>query len=159
MSAELHCEPISEAAFAPFGLLLCRPAPGGKRMDLRGELQNARPTAKSRFTLATAPPRLLPMVATQLERHVYSSQTFTPIDGVGYLVLVAAHKADGTPDITGLKAFRVPGDVGVHYFADTWRHPLTPLERPATFVVLTFIDGGPTDEEWFDLPTGIDIVA
>jgi ureidoglycolate hydrolase len=53
----------------------------------------------------------------------------------------------------------VPGDVGVHYYADTWHHPLTPLKRPASFAILTFIDGGPTDEEWFDLPTGIDILA
>jgi ureidoglycolate lyase len=159
MSAKLHCEPISEAAFAPFGLVLRRPSPGGPRLDLTAELQNRRPTAKPRFTLATAPPRTLPMVATRLERHVYSSQTFTPVDGAGYLVLVAPHGADGMPDIAGLKAFHVPRDVGVHYFADTWHHPLTPLERPATFTVLTFIDGGPTDEEWFDLPSGIDIVA
>jgi ureidoglycolate lyase len=67
-------------------------------------------------------------------------------------VLVAPHGADDRPDLAGLRAFRVPGDVGVHYFADTWHHPLSPLERPATFTVLTFIDHGPGDEEFVPLP-------
>ena len=57
-----------------------------------------------------------------------------------------------------MRAFRVPGNVGVNYLAGTWHHPLTALERPASFVVLTFIDGGPDDEQFVKLPREIEIV-
>jgi len=159
MSAPIRCEPISEVAFAPFGLVLRRPAPGGPRVEMIDDLQNTRKTAQPRLSLATAKPGALPLIATRMERHVHSSQSFVPIDAAGYLVLVAPKRADGMPDVTRLNAFHVPGDVGVHYFADTWHHPLTALVRAGSFVVLTFVDGGPSDEEWFDLPAPVEIVA
>jgi ureidoglycolate lyase len=152
-------EPVTEEAFAPFGLLLPSPAPGQPRVNLYRELVNLRETAKPRLTLATAPPRTLPMTATEMERHVYSSQTFIPIDCAGYLVMVASHGMDDRPDPARARAFRVPGDVGVHYFANTWHHPLTALEKPGGFVVLTFIDGGPGDEQFVKLPGEIEILG
>jgi ureidoglycolate lyase len=106
-----------------------------------------------------ARPRELPLTATQMERHVHSSQTFIPQDCASYFVMVAPHGLDGLPDPAAIRAFRVPGDVGVHYFADTWHHPLTALERPGSFVVLTFVDGGPGDEQFVDLPEALEIGA
>ena len=158
MTAPIRLEPVTKEAFAPFGLLLPMPAPGAPRLELSSELANRRETAKPRLSLASTAPRALPLKATQMERHVHSSQTFVPIDCASYLVMVAPHGADGLPDIEGLRAFRIPGDVGVHYFADTWHHPLTALERPGSFVVLTFIDGGPGDEQFVDLPRELEIV-
>jgi ureidoglycolate lyase len=148
----LALEPVTAEAFAPFGLLLPAPVAGGPRRNLYDELTNLRDSARPRLTLAAAPPRVLPLTATEMERHVHSSQTFVPIDCASWLVMVAPHGADDRPDLARLRAFRVPGDVGVHYFADTWHHPLSPLERPATFTVLTFIDHGPGDEEFVPLP-------
>jgi ureidoglycolate lyase len=159
VSAVIRCEPISEAAFSPFGLVLHRPSLGEPRVNLQDELQNGRTSAKPRLTIATAPPRELPLTATKMERHVFSSQTFTPIDCASYLVLVAPQGDGGLPDVARIRAFQAPGDVGVHYFADTWHHPLTALDRPGSFVVLTFIDGGPTDEQWFTLPAALTIAA
>jgi ureidoglycolate lyase len=157
--ASIRLEAVTAEAFAPFGLLLPAPAPGQPRLELSGELANLRETAKPRLSLATTAPRALPLTAIEMERHVYSSQTFVPIDCAGYLVMVAPHGADDRPDPAGVKAFRVPGHVGVHYFANTWHHPLTALERPGSFVVLTFIDGGPGDEQFVKLPHEIDIVG
>jgi ureidoglycolate lyase len=152
-------EAVTAEAFAPFGLLLPAPAPGQPRLELSGELANSRETAKPRLSLATVAPRALPLTAIEMERHVHSSQTFVPIDCASYLVMVAPHGADDRPDPAGVKAFRVPGHVGVHYFANTWHHPLTALERPGSFVVLTFIDGGPGDEQFVKLPREIEIVG
>ena len=157
--ASIRLEAVTAEAFAPFGLLLPAPAPGQPRLELSGELANLRETAKPRLSLATTAPRALPLTAIEMERHVHSSQTFVPIDCASYLVMVAPHGADDRPDPTGVKAFRVPGHVGVHYFADTWHHPLTALERAGSFVVLTFIDGGPEDEQFVKLPHEIDIVG
>ena len=152
MAKTLTLEPVTEAAFAPFGQLLRQPLPGAPRLELIEALQNLRPSTLPRFTLATVTPKSLPLTAVEMERHVHSSQIFMPIDCDSYLVLVAAHGADDLPDMATLRAFRVPGDVGINYAADTWHHPLSALGRDARFVVLTFIDGTETDEQFVPLP-------
>ena len=152
MARTLTLEPITEAAFAPFGQLLRSPHPGGPRLDLIETLQNLRPSALPRLSLTTVAPKSLPLAAVEMERHVHSSQAFMPVDCDSYLVLVAAHGADDHPDPATLRAFQVPGDVGINYAANTWHHPLSALEREARFVVLTFLDGTETDEQFVPLP-------
>ena len=151
MTRRLVAQPITAEAFAPFGLLLPRPHPGADRMELIEALTNGRDSARPRLSLAGVAPQALPLAAREMERHVHSSQSFVPLDCAAYLVLVAPHGADGRPDEAGLMAFRVPGDVGVHYRADTWHHPLTALESPASFAVLTFVDGTASDEQFVPL--------
>ena len=58
-----------------------------------------------------------------------------------------------------LLAFRVPGDTGINYRADTWHHPLAALEREARFVVLTFVDGTASDEQFVPLQDPISIAS
>ena len=157
MTRRLALEPITAEGFAPFGLLLPRPAPGAGRLELIDALQNGRGAARPRLSLAAVEPRALPLVAVEMERHVHSSQDFVPLDGSAYLVLVAPHGPDGRPDEAGLRAFRVPGDVGVHYHADTWHHPLTALDRPGSFAVLTFVDGTAGDEQFVPLSEEVTI--
>ncbi len=135
----------------PFGLLLPRPAPGAARLELIDELTNGRETARPRLSLAAVEPRALPLTAIEMERHVHSSQGFVPLDCAAYLVLVAPNGGDGRPDEARLRAFRVPGDLGVHYHAGTWHHPLTALDRSASFAVLTFVDGTAADEQFVPL--------
>jgi len=152
-------EPITEEAFAPFGHLMPAPEVGQKRVELIDELENLRDTAKARLSLAVVDPTALPFVATQMERHVFSTQAFVPYECNSYLVLVAPHHPDGGPDPDGLVAFRVPGSLGINYKPDTWHHPLTALETFGRFVVLTFIDGTQSDEEFVSLAQPILIAA
>jgi ureidoglycolate lyase len=159
MTISRELEPISEAAFAPFGQLLRSPPGGGPRRELIEELQNLRPSGRPRLSLATVAPKPLPLEAVEMERHVHSSQAFIPIDCASYLVLVARHGADDLPDMASLRAFRVPGDVGINYRADTWHHPLSALEREGRFVVLTYVDGTETDEQFVPLPEPVVIGA
>ena len=149
----LKIEPIDAESFAPFGQLLPPALPGkGGRQELIEELQNARTGARPRLSIATTEPKTLPVTAVQMERHVHSSQAFTPLDCASYLVMVAPHGDGGMPDFEKIRAFRVPGDTGVNYKADTWHHPLTPLERTGRFAILTFVDGSAADEQFVDLP-------
>ena len=148
----LEIEPITEQAFAPFGDLLPPRAPGDGRQELIKELENGRASARPRLSLATVEPKALPLTALKMERHVHSSQAFVPLDCASYLVMVAPHGADGMPDLARLRAFRVAGHTGINYRADTWHHPLTPLERTGRFAILTFVDGSAGDEQWADLP-------
>ncbi len=148
----LILEPVTAEAFAPFGQLLPPPAPGPARADLVDELTNARASARPRLSVTAVEPTALPLEAVRMERHVHSSQAFVPTDCAAYLVLVAPHGPDGLPDVSGLRAFRVPGDTGINYRADTWHHPITALERNARFAVLTFVDGTAGDEQFVPLP-------
>ena len=70
-----------------------------------------------------------------MERHIFSSQAFVPYDCESYLVLVAPHGANDRPDVSGIRAFRVPGNVGINYRADTWHHPLTALDEAPHYLI------------------------
>ncbi len=155
----LKIEPINAEAFAPFGQLLPPVPSGAGRQELIEELQNDRASARPRLSIATTEPKALPLTALQMERHVHSSQAFTPLDCAGYLVVVAPHGDGGMPDVEKIRAFRVPGDTGINYKADTWHHPLSPLERTGRFAILTFVDGTAGDEQFVDLPQPVLIEA
>jgi ureidoglycolate lyase len=155
----LKIEPIDAAAFMSFGQLIPPQAPGQGRQELFEELQNERASARPRLSMATVEPKALPLTAVQMERHVHSSQVFVPVDSAGYLVVVAPHGADGMPDLGKIRAFRVPGDTGLNYRADTWHHPLSALERTGRFAILTFVDGTSADEQFVDLPQEVVIEA
>ena len=155
----LKIEPIDAAAFMPFGQLIPPQAPGQGRQELFEELQNERASARPRLSMATVEPKALPLTAVKMERHVHSSQVFVPVDSAGYLVVVAPHGADGMPDLGNIRAFRVPGDTGLNYRADTWHHPLSALERTGRFAILTFVDGTSADEQFVDLPQEVVIEA
>lgn len=156
---KIRIEPITAEAFAPFGQLLPPRQAGKGRQELIDELQNTRGSARPRLSLAAVEHKTLPITATEMERHVHSSQAFVPTDCAGFLVLVAPHGADDRPDLAGLRAFRVPGDTGINYHADTWHHPMTALDRPGRFVVLTFVDGTAGDEQFVPLPEPVLIEA
>jgi ureidoglycolate lyase len=155
----LKIEPIDAAAFMSFGQLIPPRPPGEGREELFGELQNERASARPRLSMATVEPKALPLTAVKMERHVHSSQVFVPVDSAGYLVVVAPHGADGMPDLGKIRAFRVPGDTGLNYRADTWHHPLSALERTGRFAILTFVDGTSADEQFVDLPQEVVIEA
>lgn len=159
MTRRLALKPITADAFAPFGDLLRPPQLGQDRLDLIDELRNGRPSARPRLSFATVAPTTLPLAAVAMERHVHSAQAFVPLDCAAYLVLVAPHGADGGPDMAGLRAFRVPGDVGINYRADTWHLSLSALERVARFAILTFVDGTAADEEVVVLAAPVSIDA
>jgi len=148
----LKIEPIDATSFMPFGQLIPPQAPGHGRQELIEELQNGRASARMRLSMATVEPKALPLAAVQMERHVHSSQAFIPVDCASYFVLVAPHGAGEMPDLGKLRAFRVPGDTGINYRADTWHHPLSALERTGRFAVLTFVDGTAADEQFVELP-------
>lgn len=69
----------------------------------------------------------------RLERHRLGTQTFVPLRGVGYLVLVAL--GDAVPDESTLAAFLMDGDQGATLRAGVWHHGLIALED-GDFVVL-----------------------
>ncbi len=143
----LTLEPLTAEAFAPFGEVLACPA-GPGRVYTEAALSNRRAQAKPSLSFSTKEPTALPIASTTMERHLYSSQSFVPMDAGRWLVLVAPHGADGGPDMTRARAFAAAPDQGVTYGADVWHHPSTVFDRTARFAIFMWKDGSSEDDEF-----------
>lgn len=155
---QVVAEPLTAEAFAPFGQVLTLPdAPG--RVDYSSYLENRRPGARVCFRTSMADAAALPLTARVMERHALSSQSFLPIDVARYLVLAAPAAGPDAPDTAALRAFIAGPRQGINYRAGTWHHPMTALDRPAVFATVMWVDGGPQDEEFVDLPAPVEIVG
>ena len=154
-------EPLWAEAFAPFGDVLEAPPDPGRNFFADG-LANRRPGAAPSLAVACVPPLAsLPLTATRMERHEFSSQSFLPLDVARWLVIVAPKGMNGRPDTARTRAFLAGPGQGVTYRVDTWHHPLTVLDRPARFAVLIWLEHSKTDEEFvtLDKPFTVDISA
>jgi ureidoglycolate lyase len=145
---EIDPQPLTAAAFAPYGDVIDVPsAPGRKYYD--DALGNLRPSAHASLSLSfRLPSTEAPLQVTLLERHEFSSQTFVPTDVARWLIVVAPHAKDGGPDTSAIQAFIATGRQGVTYRANTWHHGLTTLDRPGRFAVFMWRDGTTGDEEF-----------
>jgi ureidoglycolate lyase len=152
---ELELQPLSVAAFAPYGEVIGIPVPGAaatadaayprglpvrainggtsQRFDMPGGLnlhaQGGQPCVamfRARAQALNGPWRLM-------ERHRLGSQTFIPLAGARCVVLVA--RGDAAPDPATLAAFTVDGAQGFTLHADTWHHGLIALDE-GDFVVI-----------------------
>lgn len=157
-SPTVTLEPLHAEAFAPFGEVLSLPAEGG-RLYYEQSLANRRPGAWPSLSLSHRPsPQSLPLLATQMERHEFSSQSFIPMAVSRWLVVVAPHGADGQPDVTGVRAFVAGPDQGVTYGANVWHHPLVTLDGPASFAVWMWREDNTADEEFVTLSQPFQLV-
>jgi ureidoglycolate lyase len=137
-------EPLTAAAFAPYGQVLEMPAEAG-RQDFAARLVNDRAGARPNFALIRVEPKALPLEIRTIERHPASSQAFVPLDGGRYLVVALPHLADGSPDAAGARAFVATAHQAINYDAGTWHVGITVIDRPTGFCMVIFEDGGPDD--------------
>ncbi len=151
----ISLKPLDADAFAPFGQVISRPARLGDRASYEAGLSSHRPRATIRLLVNHVAPTTLPLVATKLERHRYSSQTFLPLAVSRYVVITAPSLASGAPDVNGIVGFIAEGTQGITYAANVWHHPICALDEPASFAVLMWKDDSPSDEEWATLPDPI----
>jgi ureidoglycolate lyase len=140
--------------------VLAAPAqPGRSYFD--ASLANERSGAQPSLSIVhSLPAPRLPLEVTQLERHEFSSQSFVPMHGARWLVIVCPSAADGGPDVAAAQAFVAQPDQGVTYRRNTWHHSLIVLDQAACHAIFMWRDGTQTDEEFrriapfsVDLPT------
>ena len=143
--------PLDADVFAPFGQVISRPIRVGDRASYETGLSNHRPQATIRLWANHIQPTTLPLVATKLERHRHSSQTFLPLSVSRYVVIVAPSLASRAPDVDAIAGFIAEATQGITYAADVWHHPICALDEPAGFAVLMWKDDSPGDEEWATL--------
>ena len=156
MSSVIHIEPLTVAAFAPFGDVLDVSGEPDKIINqgLCGRYHDRAvvdvPDGKAGISLFNAQARLLPLVLDMVERHPDGSQAFLPMSLTPFLVIVA-------PDENGKlgrpRAFLTTAGQGVNYHRGTWHGVLTPLHAPGLFAVVDRIGAGDNlQEHWFDTP-------
>jgi ureidoglycolate lyase len=137
----LPIRPIDAAGFAPYGWLAAADGAAGRpinegtslRIDEVGELQLTADGGVPCLALFRAQP-LDPRGPWQvLERHRLGTQSFVPMGGAAYVMLVAL--GDAQPDEDTLAAFAVAGHQAVTLRAGTWHHGLI-APQGGDFVVI-----------------------
>ena len=136
--------PLTAEAFAAYGQVLEMPAQAG-RQDFAARLVNGRASAQPNFALIRIEPAPLPLTIHTIERHPASTQAFVPLDGGRYLVVVMGQELGGGPDPAHARAFIATEHQAINYDAGTWHVGITALERPTSFCMVIFEDGGPDD--------------
>jgi ureidoglycolate lyase len=149
-SIRLTPEPLSAAAFAAYGQVLEASAAAGRR-DLAARVVNRRASAKANLAVIKVEPAALPLRIATVERHPASSQTFVPLEGGRYLVVVMPQKPDGSPDPAHARAFVATERQAINYDPGTWHVGMTVLDRPTSFCMTIFEDGGPDDCHFHEL--------
>ena len=146
---ELRPEPLTAEAFAAFGQVL----------DLRGAEQigiNQGQTtrfhdladvelngdgAKTLVNVFRSTPVAFPFKVEIMERHPLGSQSFFPLSGARFLVLVAPPGEQ--VDAADLRLFITDGQQGVNFACNTWHHYQLCLDQQSDFMVID--RGGPGD--------------
>jgi ureidoglycolate lyase len=144
---ELHPEPLTGAAFAPFGDVIeiaghpARSINHGtcERFDDLAQLDLSADGGRPLISIFRAAPRSLPFEIRSLERHPLSSQAFYPLQPQPFLIVVAQ---DGTDEMAArVRAFVSSGTQGVNFRRNTWHHELLALHQTSLFLVVD--RGGP----------------
>ena len=145
----LVVEPLTRAAFAPFGEVIEPDAARDAFAINAGTAMRYHDVAtvdvgeqdgRTALGWVRAQPRQLPFVVALFERHPLGSQAFVPLSDAPYLVVVAS-APDARP-----RAFLARCQ-GVNYARGTWHHPLLALERVSDFLVIDRGGAGDNCEE------------
>lgn len=154
MPQTLTITPLTQAAFAPFGEVIeadpetMRLINSGttERYHALGHAEARGEGAKVILNIFRGQPRRFPYAVDMVERHPFGSQSFHPLNGRPWLVVVAEDH-DGRPGKP--QVFLARGDQGINYRPHVWHHPLMALGEISDFLVVDRAGEGHNLEEYF----------
>ncbi len=160
MTRPLKPEPLTAAAFAPYGDVIEVSGAPDKLIN-RGMCGRHHDRAKLDFaegragiSLFDAKARQFPHVVDMVERHPLGSQAFIPMSQVPFLVVVA--EDDGGRPVRPRAFVTGPGQA-VNLHRGVWHGVLAPIEAPGLYAVVDRIGEGPNlEEHFFDAPFVVD---
>ena len=123
---------LSQKLFEPFGDIISKGMEKNKflinqgyceRFDEVATVEVLDRKANAIISIFSATPRKRPIKIDYMEMHPLASQAFMPIQKIDWKVVVA-NDNDGSPDLSSIKCFKVPGDVGINYNPKIWHFPL-----------------------------------
>lgn len=162
----ITAQALTAASFAPFGDVIeagSRAAPidanngTAQRYAEVASLDLVRDGGRPGMSIFRARhPTILPFRLRQVERHPRGSQSFIPIGGATYLVVVAP--PGNAPAAGDLRAFMAGGTQGINLRPGIWHHPLLALRAGDDFVVIERV--GPDDNlEFAEIPGDVVLMA
>jgi ureidoglycolate lyase len=150
----LTIEPLTQAAFAPFGTVI-EADPASMRLINGGSTERYHALARADvagegasviINIFRGQPRGFPYAVTMMERHPLGSQSFSPIGGGSWLA-IAAPDDNGKPGTP--RVFLATGAQGVNYGRNVWHHPLMAVGTVSDFLVVDRDGPGNNLEEVF----------
>ena len=149
----LIVEPLSQAAFARFGDVLDTGRddhPAYPINDGFTQRHHALSSVEAKgdgviISIFETSSFGLPLTVKMLERHPFGSQSFQPLSGEAYLVLVGDPVESLKPE--NLHLFLATKDQGVNYRKNTWHHPVLGLHKVCDFLVVDRLGDGRNCEE------------
>lgn len=140
MARILAIEPLTKAAFAPFGDVVEREGHTpitinegyANRVNGLGIVDVMGDGAIVNLSIFVAKKRPAPLAIRMMERHPFGSQMFYPLQDREWLVVVCADPH--APE--SYRAFRASGRQGVNYARNVWHHPLLVLSDDERFMVV-----------------------
>lgn len=137
----LRAIPATPDTLAPFGYWLGRDAPvDSTRSDFYGETVELRKPAQFvgddtlDITVATVHRR--PLRVSWLERHFLHTQTFIPLGGRPFVMVLAPPTDGDMPNLDDARAFLFDGSAGVALHLGTWHEFPLALEDDTNIIVL-----------------------
>lgn len=149
---DVTVEPLTPAAFAPFGDVLCCADNSSESInqgftqkfaDL-ATLDVSQSGGRPAVHIFRSTPPELPFTIGQLERHPLGSQAFMPLGDQPYLVVVAP---PGELDESAIRIFLASPNQGVHYRPGTWHHFSLALNAVSDFLVMDRLGPGANCDE------------
>lgn len=86
--------------------------------------------------LARTNPRPFPITCSLIERHFKHTQTYLPVDGKPFVMLLGTPTADDMPEYATLDAFLFDDSSGIILHADVWHDFPYALEADTQFAVV-----------------------
>jgi len=156
---ELTPEPLTKAAFAPFGDVVETDGATpieinqgfARRCNALANIDITSGGAAVNISLFDARPRPQPIAILLMERHPLGSQLFMPLQDKPWLVAVCTNPHD----LSSYRAFTASGRQGVNYARDVWHHPLLVLGEGERFLVVDRIGQDNLEEVWLDQPLSL----
>lgn len=150
MSLRLVPEPLTVAAFAPFGTVIEADharshlinAGRTRRFHALAEPDCAAEGGHPIISIFRGTPWPAPVRITMLERHPLGSQAFVPMQPQPWIAVVAER-----PDPLTCRAFLARGDQGLQLSRGVWHHPLIVLSPMQDFLVVDRAGPGNNLEE------------
>lgn len=151
----LEPQPLTADNFAPFGQVIevdhhdpiIINSGNTERYDALGRVEICGAQGYAVLNIFRAQPRQLPLRITMVERHPLGSQSFQPLSGEHYLVLVADSVERPNPE--QLQVFFAHARQGVNYKPNIWHHPLLALNKVCDFLVVDRKGEGENCEEYY----------
>jgi len=138
----LEPAPLTAEAFAPFGDVI--ETSGHKPRSINegttwryhdlATIDVDRQGGRPLLNIFVARPQSLPLRIVMVERHPLGSQAFVPLDGAGFLIVVAPPGVQPQPG--DLRAFLADNGQGVNYAPGVWHHPVIAIDRETSFLVI-----------------------